>query len=91
MVLCRVGRVVTMAVAVVAPAGTRTFAGGATSEGFELVKATVAPPAGAGALSVTVAMNGVPPTTLEWSSVSVASEGAGAGVTVNTAVLLLAL
>src|SRR4030095_6016184 len=53
--------------------------------------ATVAPPAGAGAVSVTVARNDVPPTTVARSSVSVASEGAGAGVTVSTALLLLPL
>ena len=78
-----------MTVAVFAPAGTTTFAGAGTSNGLELASATVAPPAGAAAVSVTVAMNDVPPTTVARSSASVASEVAAAGVTVNTALLLL--
>ena len=46
-VLCRVGRVVTIIVVVVAPAGTTTFTGGTARAGFELVTATVVPPPGA--------------------------------------------
>src|ERR1700682_265429 len=51
------------------------------------VSATAAPLPGAGAVSVTVPITGVPPTTVERSSVMVASAGAetGTGVTVNVA------
>jgi hypothetical protein len=90
-VLCCVGSVVTVIVAFVAPAGTTTFAGGTAREGFELVTATVVPPPGAGAVSVTVARNDTPPRTVFRLSVNFESEGAAAGVTVNTEVLVVPL
>src|SRR3954451_25372051 len=52
----------TVKVAVVAPAGTVTVAG--TDSGSFAVKATTAPPAGAGAVSTMVPVSDTPPTTV---------------------------
>lgn len=62
-------RVVTAYVAVLAPAATTTLAGTVAFVTLELVKVTVAPPAGAGALRVTVAVGVWPRVTLTRSSV----------------------
>lgn len=55
--------VVTVNVAVVAPAATDTLAGTVAATGVPLESVTTAPPAGAAALNVTVARELVPPTT----------------------------
>jgi hypothetical protein len=82
--------VFTVKVALVAPAGTNTLEG--TRAAPLLAESmTVAPPAGAGALSVTLPVEDcTPPMTVEGFSVSEESVGAGggAGVTVSEAVLV---
>ena len=84
--------VLTVKVALVAPAGTNTLEG--TRAAPLLAESmTVAPPAGAGAVSVTWPVEDcTPPITLEGFSVSEESVGAGggggAGVTVSEAVLV---
>ena len=52
-------------VAVVAPLGTVTFTGTLATEVLLLDKDTTAPPEGAGPLSVTVPVEGLPPRTLD--------------------------
>ena len=54
-------RVVTLNVAVVAPAGTTTLPGTVAREVLLLVRVTVRPALAAGPFSVTVPMEGVPP------------------------------
>jgi hypothetical protein len=56
--------VATVAVTVVAPAGTVTLGGTVATEVLELASATTAPPGGAGLLSVTVAVDVDPPLTV---------------------------
>jgi hypothetical protein len=56
--------VVTVKVAVVAPAGTVTLAGTVATEVRLLESVTTIPPAGAGPVSVTVPIDGLPPRTL---------------------------
>lgn len=62
-------RVVTEKVADLAPAATTTLVGTVASGVLELVRVTVAPPAGAGPFSVTVAVGIWPRVTLDRSSV----------------------
>ncbi len=84
------GLVLTVKVALVAPAGTATLEGTLVAP-LLLESATCAPPAGAGPLSVTVPVEDcAPPITLVGYSVSEESEGAAgeAGVTVSEAVLV---
>ena len=57
------GLVVTVKVAVVAPAATVTEAGTWAAAVLLLVNVTTAPPVGADPLSVTVPVEGLPPTT----------------------------
>ncbi len=75
-------------VALVAPAGTVTLEGTLAAP-LLLESATCAPPAGAGALSVTVPVEDcTPPITLVGLSVSEERVGSGGGVTVSVADLL---
>jgi len=78
----------TVKVAVVAPVGTNTLEGTLAAP-LLLESMTCAPPAGAGALSVTVPVEVCrPPITLVGFSVSEESVGSGGGVTVSVADLL---
>ena len=82
--------VVTVKVALVAPAGTVTPLDGTLAAAMLLLESvTWAPPAGAGPLRVTVPVEDCkPPTTLVGFSVSDERGGGGEGVTVREAVLL---
>ena len=80
--------VVTVKLALLAPAGTVTLAGTAATLGLLLARETTAPPLGAGPLRVTVPVEDcVPPVTLVGFSVSDDRVAVG-GVTVSDAVLL---
>ena len=79
------GLVVTVKVALVAPAGTVTLPGARAIAGVVLESVTCAPPAGAGPLSATVPVEGFPPITLVGLSVSEERVGRGGGVTVSAA------
>jgi hypothetical protein len=73
-------RVVTVNVALVAPAGTVTLAGTVATAVLLLERETSAPPLGAGAFSVTLPVEGDPPLTLVGFGVSedsVAEPGGG--------------
>jgi len=72
--------VLTLKVALVAPAGTITL-DGTLAALLSLESSTCAPPAGAGPLSVTVPVEDVPPITLVGLSVSEETVGRGGGVT----------
>ena len=69
------GLVVTANVALVAPTATVTLAGTVAANVLSLDNDTTAPPAGAGPLSVTVPVEGLPPTTLEGFTPSEVSTG----------------
>jgi hypothetical protein len=66
--------VVTVNVAVVAPAGTVTLAG-TVADALLLVSVTTVPPEGAGPFSVTVPVEEVPPFTLDGLRVNELSAG----------------
>jgi hypothetical protein len=85
--------VLTVNVALVAPAATVTLNGTIAAAVLLVESATVAPPAGAGPLNVTVPVEGVPPMTLVGFSVSDerVGGGGGAGVTVSEADLVAPL
>ena len=74
--------VVTLKPALVPPGATVTLAG-TTAAGSLLESVTCAPPAGAGAFSVTVPVEGLPPVTLVGLTVSEETIG---GITVSDAV-----
>jgi hypothetical protein len=77
--------VVIVNVALVVAAGMTTFVGTGAAAALLLASATVAPPLSAGAVSVTVPCELLPPTTLEGLSESKATVGA-AWAMVNDAV-----
>lgn len=78
--------------ALVAPLATEILAGTAVATGALLDNVTSAPPAGAALLSVSVAVEGVPPVTLAgFNAIALRLAGGGTGVTVRTAVRLTAL
>lgn len=86
----RTADVLTVNDALLAPAGMNTLAGTLAAP-LLLERMTCTPPAGAGALNVTVPLDDCkPPTTLVGFSVSEVSVGAGGGTgcTVSEAVLL---
>jgi hypothetical protein len=84
--------VLTVKVALVAPAGTVTLEGTLAAPVLLLESVTCAPPAGAGALKVTVPVDDCkPPTTPVGFNVSEETVGSGTGVTVSEAVLLTPL
>jgi hypothetical protein len=73
------------------PAATRTLEGTVAVAVLELVSVTVAPPAGADAVSVAVPCEGLPPVTEEGERLieaSAAGGGCATGVTVRLAVFL---
>ena len=75
--------VCTVKVALVAPAGTVTLDGTLATDGLLLESDTTTPPLGAGALSVTVPVEELPPVTLDGLRLREESVG---GVTVSEAV-----
>ena len=77
--------VVIVKLALVLPAGTVTFAGTRATEVLLLDNDTTTPPLGAGPLSVTVPVEGFPPTTLGGFTASELNTAA-TGVTVRRAV-----
>jgi len=82
--------VLTVKVALLAPAATVTLEGTLAAVVLLLESVTCAPPVGAGPLSVTVPVDEFPPVTLVGLSVNEESVGAGggAGVTVSVADLV---
>src|SRR5437016_14665678 len=81
--------VLTVNVALLAPAATVTLAGTVAVDVLLLVRVTAAPPAGAGPLSVTVPVEDcAPPVTVVGFSVSVESVGRACGTTVSEAGLV---
>src|SRR2546428_13016052 len=76
--------VLRLKLALVPPAETVTLAG-TTTAGLLLESVTCAPPAGAGAFSVTVPVEGLPPVTLVGLTVSDETIGVGEAVTVSVA------
>src|SRR6266480_6303575 len=80
--------VLTVNVALLAPAATITLAGTVATALLPLERETGAPPAGAGPLSVTVPVEGDPPVTLVGFSVSEERVGRACGSTVSEAVLV---
>ena len=83
-------RVVTVKAALVAPAGMVTVAGTVAAVVSLLERETMAPPVGAGPLSVALPVEGNPPLTLVGFSVSEVRVGpdGGCGVTMSEAVLV---
>ncbi len=78
-------RVDTGNVAVVAPLGTVTVAGTVPIHGLLLIKKTTTPPAGAGAVRVTVPVAILPGETVEGLRVNEDSPNGGCGVIVIVA------
>src|SRR5258707_3190328 len=80
------GLVVTVKVALVAPAGTVTPLAGTLADGSLLERETTPPPLGAGPLSVTVPVEGFPPATFAGLKASEDRTGRGCRVPVSLAV-----
>jgi len=78
--------VLTVNVALLAPAATVTLAGTVAVDVLLLVSVTAAPPVGAGPLSVTVPVEGDPPVTLAGLSAIAESVAVPGGATVSEAV-----
>src|SRR5258708_22831455 len=90
-VVTRTKDVASVKVGVVAGAGTVAL-GGTRAASLLLESVTIAPPAGAGPLRVTVPLEDCkPPVTLVGSSVSEETVGRGGGVTVRVAAVLVTL
>ena len=83
------GLVATEKVALADPAGTVTLAGTDATDGLLLVSVTVKPPAGAEPDSVTVPVEGFPPTTVEGLRETDDNETVTAGLTTRVAVLVV--
>ncbi len=79
--------VVTVKVPETAPASIVTLAGTAAATGAELVRLTLAPPAGAATVNVTVPVEGVPPTTAVGATLNAETAGS-TGLTVSVAAWL---
>jgi hypothetical protein len=79
--------VLTMNVALVAPAATVTLAGTVAAAVLSLIRETAAPPLGAGPLSVTVPVEEDPPITLMGLSATAESVAEPVGATLSEAVL----
>ena len=80
--------VLTMNVALAAPAATVTLAGTVVAAVLSLIRETAAPPLGAGPLSVTVPVEGDPPVTLIGLSATAESVAEPVGATLSEAVLV---
>jgi hypothetical protein len=80
--------VLTVNVALLAPAATVTLAGTVAATVLSLIRETAAPPVGAGPLRVTVPVEGDPPVTLIGLSTIEESVVEPGGVTVSEAVLV---
>jgi hypothetical protein len=87
-VLLATGMVVTVNVAVVALAATGTFAGTVAADALLLASVTVTPPVGAGPVSVTVPVEGLPPVTVVGLTLTELGTGAS---TVSPAVCVVLL
>ena len=80
--------VLTMKVALLAPAATVTLAGTIAAAVLSLIRETAAPPVGAGPLRVTVPVEGDPPVTLIGLSAIAESVAEPCGATLSEAVLV---
>ena len=80
--------VLTVNVALLAPAATVTLAGTIAAAVLSLIRETAAPPVGAGPLRVTVPVEGDPPVTLIGLSAIAESVAEPCGATLSEAVLV---
>jgi len=80
--------VLTVKVALLAPAATVTLAGTVAAAVLSLIRETAAPPVGAGPLNVTVPVDCAPPVTLIGLSAIAESVAEPCGATLSEAVLV---
>ena len=80
--------VLTVKVALLAPAATVTLAGTVAAAALSLIRETAAPPVGAGPLRVTVPVEGDPPVTLIGLSAIAESVAEPCGAMLSEAVLV---